>query len=255
MTVCSAVWSAATRCIAVTMMSRALSWASSRACRSIARASLTASCSASSRTASRSIALASSPIMPGHALERDDALLVEAAELVALCRAPARARRACGSSLRACRRAGRAARRGRAGDVPGWSSPGASRATSSSASRRRRSFSSLASTMSSFWRVAASAVSRSAFSRACFMAWDDQVDRATNPTRAPTTSAAAPTRTYSIFGSSSRPAASGPEVRSRSFKATDRTRRRKGIRLRPRSGHAVRRSPRRPRRSGRRVAA
>ena len=35
MTVCSAVWSAATRCIAVTMTSRAFSWASSRARRSI----------------------------------------------------------------------------------------------------------------------------------------------------------------------------------------------------------------------------
>ena len=63
-TVCSAVWSAATRCMAVTTMSRALSWASSRALRSIARASLTASCSASSRTASSRIALASSADMP-----------------------------------------------------------------------------------------------------------------------------------------------------------------------------------------------
>ena len=60
MTVCSAVWSAATRCIAVTTMSRALSWASSRAARSMARASLTASCSASSRTPRGARAFASS---------------------------------------------------------------------------------------------------------------------------------------------------------------------------------------------------
>ena len=45
-------------------MSRALSWASSRAARSMARPSLTASCSASARTASRSIDLASSADMP-----------------------------------------------------------------------------------------------------------------------------------------------------------------------------------------------
>ena len=64
LTVCSAVWSAATRCIAVRTMSRALSWASSRALRSIARDSFTASCSASTRTASSSIALASSALRP-----------------------------------------------------------------------------------------------------------------------------------------------------------------------------------------------
>ena len=63
-TVCSAVWSAATRCIAVTMTSRAFSWASSRARRSIARDSLTASCSASSRIASSSTPLASSADSP-----------------------------------------------------------------------------------------------------------------------------------------------------------------------------------------------
>ena len=63
-TVCSAVWSAATRCIAVTMISRAFSWASSRARRSIDRASFTASCSASSRIASRSTPLASSADIP-----------------------------------------------------------------------------------------------------------------------------------------------------------------------------------------------
>ena len=62
-TVCSAVWSAATRWMAVTTMSRALSWASSRALRSIARAILTASCSASSRTASMRMPLASSADM------------------------------------------------------------------------------------------------------------------------------------------------------------------------------------------------
>ena len=59
-TVCSAVWSAATRWMAVMTMSRALSWASSRAARSMARAILTASCSASSRTASMRMPLASS---------------------------------------------------------------------------------------------------------------------------------------------------------------------------------------------------
>ena len=91
-TVCSAVWSAATRCIAVRMMSRALSWASSRAARSMARASLTASCSASSRTASRSIALASSADMP---VTRSSATTCSwcARELLALaCRARARGR-------------------------------------------------------------------------------------------------------------------------------------------------------------------
>ena len=82
-TVCSAVWSAATRWIAVTMMSRAFSVASSRARRSIDRASLTASCSASSRTGLEEHALG---VLGGHAadlLERDDALLVELLELLA----------------------------------------------------------------------------------------------------------------------------------------------------------------------------
>ena len=83
-TACSAVWSAATRCIAVTMTSRAFSWASSRARRSIARASLTASCSASSRMASSSTPFASSRRQPGDALERDDLLLGQPGELLAL---------------------------------------------------------------------------------------------------------------------------------------------------------------------------
>ena len=74
-TVCSAVWSAATRCIAVTMISRALSWASSRARRSMDRASLTASCSASSRTASRRIALGVLGGQPGDLLQGGDLLL------------------------------------------------------------------------------------------------------------------------------------------------------------------------------------
>ena len=64
LTVCSAVWSAATRWMAVTMTSRALSWASSRAARSIVRAIRTASCSASSRTASSRMPLASSADRP-----------------------------------------------------------------------------------------------------------------------------------------------------------------------------------------------
>ena len=63
-TVCSAVWSAATRWIAVTTTSRAFSSASSRARRSIERASLTASCSASSRTASSRRLFASSALTP-----------------------------------------------------------------------------------------------------------------------------------------------------------------------------------------------
>ena len=83
-TVCSAVWAAATRCIAVTMTSRAFSWASSRARRSIARASLTASCSASSRTASRRIALGLLGGQAGDPLERGDLLLAEPGELLAL---------------------------------------------------------------------------------------------------------------------------------------------------------------------------
>ena len=82
-TVCSAVWSAATRWMAVTTMSRAFSWASSRARRSMARASLTASCSASSRTASMRMPLASSADMPRHALERGDLLAVGAGEVLA----------------------------------------------------------------------------------------------------------------------------------------------------------------------------
>ena len=82
-TVCSAVWSAATRCIAVMTMSRALSWASSRALRSIARASFTASCSASSRTASMRMPLASSADMPGDAFEGGDLLAVGPGQLVA----------------------------------------------------------------------------------------------------------------------------------------------------------------------------
>ena len=82
-TVCSAVWSAATRCIAVMTMSRALSWASSRAARSMARASLTASCSASSRTASSRTLLASSARHAGHALERRDLLLLGPGEVLA----------------------------------------------------------------------------------------------------------------------------------------------------------------------------
>ena len=82
-TVCSAVWSAATRWMAVMTMSRALSWASSRALRSMARAILTASCSASSRTASMRMLLASSADMFGDALERGDLLAVGAGEVLA----------------------------------------------------------------------------------------------------------------------------------------------------------------------------
>ena len=82
-TVCSAVWSAATRWIAVTMMSRAFSSASSRALRSIARPSLTASCSASSRTASSRSALGILGGHAAHALERGDLLLVGLRDLLA----------------------------------------------------------------------------------------------------------------------------------------------------------------------------
>ena len=92
-TVCSAVWSAATRCIAVTMISRALSWASSRARRSMERASLTASCSASSRIGLEQDALG---VLGGHArhpFEGGDALLVQARRAPrAGARAPARGR-------------------------------------------------------------------------------------------------------------------------------------------------------------------
>ena len=119
-TVCSAVWSAATRCMAVTTMSRALSWASSRARRSIARASLTASCSASSRTASSRMALASSADMPDTRSRAATCSCVGAGRGPrGSCRARARARGACGRAARACRCAGRAARRVRAGGARG----------------------------------------------------------------------------------------------------------------------------------------
>ena len=82
-TVCSAVWSAATRWMAVITMSRALSWASSRALRSMARAILTASCSASSRTASMRIAFGVLGRHVGDPLERDDLLAVGSGEVLA----------------------------------------------------------------------------------------------------------------------------------------------------------------------------
>ena len=84
-TVCSAVWSAATRWMAVTMTSRAFSCASSRALRSIARASRTASCSASARTASRSCALASSAVI---AVTRSSAATCSGARLGELLAGP-----------------------------------------------------------------------------------------------------------------------------------------------------------------------
>ena len=162
-TVCSAVWSAATRWMAVTTTSRALSSASSRAPRSMARASLTASCSASSRTSSSRIALASSAVMLGDPLERRDLLLrARGPAPRGSCRARARGRAACGRAARACRCAGRAARRAASRRRSRSASSARLARASSSASRCRRSCSSLAWRMRSFCWARASATMRRA---------------------------------------------------------------------------------------------
>ncbi len=204
-TVCSAVWSAATRCMAVTMISRALSPASSRARRSMDRASFTASCSASSRMASRSMLLASSADRPdtrSRAARRSWLRRSSSPRW----RSTSRSRstifwlfsssvsaRWSSCSSRVSRRRSRF-----------WSSVRFVRA-SSSTSRCSRSFSSLASRIMSFCCVRASATMRAALSWADLSVWLDSVPRATNPTTTPTapaTTAAATARTYSIFSSS-----------------------------------------------------
>ena len=195
-TVCSAVWSAATRCIAVTTMSRALSWASSRAARSIARASLTASCSASSRTASSRTRLG---VLGGHARRRArarrPARCGRGRGPRGSCRARARARGACGRAARACRCAGRAARRAGAGGVSRPASSLRLARASSSASRCMRSFSSFASRMSSFWRARASASMRRASDWAAFIVCEAHRLRTKTPTTAPPTAATRATAT------------------------------------------------------------
>ena len=66
---------------------------------------------------------------------------------------------------------------------------------SSSASRPSRSFSSLASRMSSFWRARASASMRRASALAAFMPWDAHMLRASAPSTAPPTAATRATAT------------------------------------------------------------
>ena len=203
-TVCSAVWSAATRCIAVTMISRAFSWASSRARRSIERASLTASCSASSRMASRRTPLASSADMPGDLLEGRDPLLVELGERLALVLEVALAVVDLAALLLEHVRALvelLVAREEAALEVlelaRAWRA-------SSSASRCWRSFSSFASRIMSFCWVRASATIRAALSWAALMVWLATTPRTTNPTATPMTAAtsAAIKTIGSIFSSS-----------------------------------------------------
>ncbi len=201
-TVCSAVWSAATRWIAVTTMSRARSWASSRADRSIARAIFTASCSASSRTASTRTALASSADIP------------DARSRAATCSCWARA--SSSRDLSSSRSRSRSFRSRCSSMSVRWSicssrwsrrrsrpasSPRFARA-SSSASACIRSFSSFASRISSFWRARASASIRRASAWAVFIVWDAQMLRASTPRTAPiaaATRATATTSGVSIF--------------------------------------------------------
>ena len=171
-TVCSAVWSAATRCIAVTMISRAFSWASSRARRSIDRASLTASCSASSRIGLEEHALG---VLGGHAgdpLEGDDLLLVEPGELLALVLELALAVDDLAALL--LEHVGALVEllvALRAGGARGSGARSRLARASSSASRCRRSFSSFASRIMSFCWVRASATIRAALSWAALMVW------------------------------------------------------------------------------------
>ena len=215
-TVCSAVWSAATRWMAVTTMSRALSWASSRALRSIARAILTASCSASSRTASRRMPLASSADMFGDALERGDLLAVGAGQLLAgLVELALAVQELAVALLEHVRALVELLVALRGGGARGWPSSARRARASSSASRCRRSFSSLASRISSFWRARASASIRRASAVAAFIVWDAQRLRSSMPTTAPPTAATTATARMSR-GSiirSSHPADCGPDVR------------------------------------------
>ena len=203
-TVCSAVWSAATRCIAVTMISRALSWASSRARRSIDRASLTASCSASSRIASSRIPLASSADRPetcSRAATRSWLSRESSSRWCSISRSRSLILRDFSSSMSA-RWSSCSSRLRRRRSRP-WSSPRLARA-SSSASRCRRSFSSFASRIMSFCWARASATIRPALSWADLTLWLDHTPRTRKPTATPTTPAtiAVAATTSSIFGSS-----------------------------------------------------
>ena len=183
-TVCSAVWSAAIRCMAVTITSRAFSWASSRAARSMARAMRTASCSASSRTSSSRSALAwseliwltssSAPTCSWCARARSSRVFSSSRSrsmsLRSRCSSMSARWSSCSSRWRSRRsRLPRSARLPRA---------------SSSASRWRRSFSSLASRMRSFCCVRARSTMSAAFSVASLIAWLAQIPRARKPSDA-----------------------------------------------------------------------
>ena len=189
-TVCSAVWSAATRCIAVTMISRARSPASSRARRSMDRASLTASCSASSRIASSRIPLASSADRPdttSRAAMRSWLRRPSSSRWCSMSRSRSVILRLFSSSMSA--RWSSCSSRASSRRSRFWSSARLARA-SSSASRCCCSFSSLASRIRSFCCARASATMRAALSWAALSDWLDSIPRAKNPTATPAAPAA-----------------------------------------------------------------
>ena len=190
------------------MISRALSWASSRALRSIDRASLTASRSASSRIASSSTPFASSADIPetcSRAATRSWLSRPSSPRWTSTSRSRSPILRLF-SSRRSARWSSCSSRASSRRSRP-WSSVRFARA-SSSASRCSFSFSSLASRIMSFCWVRASATIRAALSWAAFRVWFESAPRATNPTAAPTAPAAS-TATRATIGSifgSSRPA-------------------------------------------------
>ena len=194
-TVCSAVWSAATRWIAVTTTSRARSSASSRALPLDRLGELDRVVLGLLADGLEEDRLG---LLGGHAadsLEGGDLLLVGPGRAPrGLARARARGRSACGRAARACPPAGRAARRaGGAGARGSTSSPRLARA-SSSASRWRRIFSSFASRIRSFCWARASPTMRAAFSSASFIAWLAHWLRATKPRPMPTARPTSATR-------------------------------------------------------------
>ena len=204
-TVCSAVWSAATRWIAVMTMSRALSWASSRALRSMARAIFTASCSASSRTASMRMLRASSAFMfatRSRAATCSPWARARSSRVLSSSRSRSRSLRSRCSSMSV--RWSSCSSRWRSRLSSPDSSARRARA-SSSASRCMRSFSSFASRISSFWRARASASIRRASEVAAFIVCEAQRLRTRKPTTTPPTAATTATARMirgSIFCSS-----------------------------------------------------
>ena len=114
--------------------------------------------------------------MPGHALERDDLLLLGAGEVLAgLVELALALEELAIALLEHVRCAGRAARRVRAGVAPGAASSFALGARLVLGLAPRRSFSSFASRMSSFWRARASASMRRASACAAFIACDAHI--------------------------------------------------------------------------------